>query len=97
MYRQVLKDKAKIEETVAKLDEYKKEALQTTWEKVNEFVSFRAISCANADAFDDTASSATSSQSYCPATSRSYNRLKEWTSRRALRSRCGWVQFGRRA
>lgn len=35
MYRQVLKDKSKIEETVAKLDEYKKEALQTTWEKVN--------------------------------------------------------------
>lgn len=36
MYQQVLKDKTKIEETVAKLDEYKKEALQTTWEKVNE-------------------------------------------------------------
>lgn len=36
MYRQVLKDKTKIEETVAKLDEYKKDALQTTWEKVNE-------------------------------------------------------------
>lgn len=36
MYRQVLKDKSKIEETVAKLDEYKKDALQTTWEKVNE-------------------------------------------------------------
>ncbi|KAM0749892.1 RecF/RecN/SMC protein [Meredithblackwellia eburnea MCA 4105] len=35
MYRQVLKDKSKIEETVAKLDEYKKEALQTTWEKVD--------------------------------------------------------------
>jgi structural maintenance of chromosome 2 len=36
MYQQVLKDKTKIEETVTKLDEYKKEALQTTWEKVNE-------------------------------------------------------------
>lgn len=35
MYRQVVKDKSKIEETVAKLDEYKKEALQTTWEIVN--------------------------------------------------------------
>lgn len=43
MYRQVLKDKAKIEETVAKLDEYKKEALQTTWEKVNESVSLPAL------------------------------------------------------
>lgn len=40
MYQQVLKDKTKIEETVAKLDEYKKEALQTTWEKVNECVFF---------------------------------------------------------
>ncbi|ORY74060.1 P-loop containing nucleoside triphosphate hydrolase protein [Leucosporidium creatinivorum] len=38
MYQQVLKDKTKIEETVAKLDEYKKEALQTTWEKVNECI-----------------------------------------------------------
>lgn len=35
MYRQVLKDKVKIEETVAKLDEYKREALQKTWEIVN--------------------------------------------------------------
>lgn len=35
MYRQVLKDKTKIEETVAKLDEYKKEALQKTWTIVN--------------------------------------------------------------
>lgn len=35
MYKQVLKDKSKIEETVEKLDEYKKEALQKTWEIVN--------------------------------------------------------------
>ncbi|SGZ26096.1 BQ5605_C024g09833 [Microbotryum silenes-dioicae] len=35
MYRQVLKDKSKIEETVAKLDDYKKDALQKTWETVN--------------------------------------------------------------
>ncbi|KAK4052017.1 Structural maintenance of chromosomes protein 2 [Microbotryomycetes sp. JL221] len=35
MYRQVLKDKSKIEETVGKLDAYKREALQKTWEKVN--------------------------------------------------------------
>lgn len=35
MYRQVLKDKSKIEETVAKLDEYKREALQKTWEVVD--------------------------------------------------------------
>lgn len=39
MYRQVLKDKTKIEETVATLDEFKKEALQTTWEKVNASAS----------------------------------------------------------
>jgi structural maintenance of chromosome 2 len=31
----VLKDKGKIEDTIAELDRYKKDALQTTWEKVN--------------------------------------------------------------
>ena len=35
MYQQVLKDKSKIEETIAKLDDYKRDALKTTWEKVN--------------------------------------------------------------
>lgn len=35
MMRTVVKDKAKIEETIGSLDEYKKEALQRTWEKVN--------------------------------------------------------------
>lgn len=35
MYSQVTKDKLKIEETIAKLDDYKRVALQKTWEKVN--------------------------------------------------------------
>ncbi|GAA5922143.1 condensin subunit SMC2 [Sporobolomyces koalae] len=35
MYRQVVKDKTKIEETVAKLDEHKKETLEKTWGIVN--------------------------------------------------------------
>jgi len=35
MMRIVIKDKCKIEETIVSLDEYKKEALQKTWEKVN--------------------------------------------------------------
>jgi len=35
MMRIVIKDKRKIEETIVSLDEYKKEALQKTWEKVN--------------------------------------------------------------
>ena len=35
MYSQVTKDKVKIEETIAKLDDYKRAALQKTWEKVN--------------------------------------------------------------
>lgn len=35
MHAQVLKDKSKIEETIAKLDAYKREALTKTWEKVN--------------------------------------------------------------
>ena len=41
MMRTVVKDKAKIEETIGSLDEYKKEALQRTWEKVNR--AFGAI------------------------------------------------------
>ena len=36
MMRTVIKDKKKIEETIATLDEYKKEALFKTWSKVNE-------------------------------------------------------------
>ncbi|PSK38131.1 hypothetical protein B9Z65_1322 [Elsinoe australis] len=35
MMRTVVKDKAKIEETIGSLDEYKKEALHKTWSKVN--------------------------------------------------------------
>ncbi|GAA5979962.1 hypothetical protein JCM10908_001481 [Rhodotorula pacifica] len=35
MYKQVVKDKTKIEETVAVLDEHKKDTLEKTWEKVN--------------------------------------------------------------
>ncbi|KAK5110403.1 hypothetical protein LTR85_001267 [Meristemomyces frigidus] len=36
MMRTVIRDKRKIEETIGSLDEYKKEALQKTWRKVNE-------------------------------------------------------------
>lgn len=35
MMKTVVRDKRKIEETIASLDEYKKEALQKTWSKVN--------------------------------------------------------------
>ncbi|GAA6059589.1 hypothetical protein JCM10212_005088 [Sporobolomyces blumeae] len=35
MYKQVVKDRSKIEETVAKLDEHKKETLEKTWGIVN--------------------------------------------------------------
>jgi structural maintenance of chromosome 2 len=35
MHAQVLKDKVKIEETITKLDAYKREALMNTWEKVS--------------------------------------------------------------
>lgn len=35
MMKTVIKDKRKIEETISSLDEYKKEALQKTWTKVN--------------------------------------------------------------
>jgi structural maintenance of chromosome 2 len=35
MMKTVIRDKRKIEETIVSLDEYKKEALQKTWSKVN--------------------------------------------------------------
>lgn len=35
MMKTVIRDKRKIEETISSLDEYKKRALQETWEKVN--------------------------------------------------------------
>ncbi|KAH0562707.1 hypothetical protein GP486_002623 [Trichoglossum hirsutum] len=35
MMKTVIRDKRKIEETISNLDEYKKEALQKTWQKVN--------------------------------------------------------------
>jgi structural maintenance of chromosome 2 len=35
MLSQVLKDKSKIEETIAELELHKRSALQKTWEKVN--------------------------------------------------------------
>jgi structural maintenance of chromosome 2 len=39
MMATVIKDKAKIEETITELDRYKRDALKTTWTKVNGFVS----------------------------------------------------------
>ena len=44
MMSTVLKDKEKIEETIAQLDQYKKDALQKTWEKVNGCVCRVALS-----------------------------------------------------
>jgi structural maintenance of chromosome 2 len=35
MMSTVLKDKSKIEDTIAELDRYKRDALMQTWEKVN--------------------------------------------------------------
>lgn len=35
MMKTVIRDKKKIEETIVSLDEYKKKALQETWQKVN--------------------------------------------------------------
>lgn len=36
MMKTVIRDKKKIEETISSLDEYKKKALQETWQKVNK-------------------------------------------------------------
>jgi len=43
MHKQVLKDKVKIEETVAVLDEHKRETLEKTWDKVNACVSLLRV------------------------------------------------------
>lgn len=37
MLATVMRDKAKIEETIAELDRYKRDALEKTWEKVNRY------------------------------------------------------------
>lgn len=37
MLATVMRDKGKIEETIAELDRYKRDALQKTWEKVNRY------------------------------------------------------------
>jgi structural maintenance of chromosome 2 len=39
MMSTVLKDKSKIEDTIAELDRYKRDALMQTWEKVNGWVT----------------------------------------------------------
>lgn len=98
MYRQVEKDKAKIEETIAKLDDYKRSALAHTWEKVNVCVPFgHPLVATRTDR--RTATSARSLGSYFPATSAScsHPRTARATSRRASRSRSGWVRSGSRA
>ncbi len=38
MMMTVLKDKQKIEGAITQLDQYKRDALVTTWEKVNRYV-----------------------------------------------------------
>lgn len=44
MLSTVLKDKVKIEQTIEELDRYKRDALQTTWEKVNGWVVYLILS-----------------------------------------------------
>jgi hypothetical protein len=93
MYRQVLKDKSKIEETVAKLDEFKRDALQKTWEVVNACVPCR-LPRRRADPL--AVSLVTSLPNCCQGTSPSSSRQKAWTSRRGSRSRYSWGQYGKR-
>ena len=38
MLAQVKKDKKSIEDTIVQLDDYKKDALERTWQKVNGYV-----------------------------------------------------------
>lgn len=50
MYDQVEKDKAKIEATIAKIDDYKRSALANTWEKVNMCVALPGLYRCSANA-----------------------------------------------
>lgn len=39
MHNQVLKDQEKIEETIRRLDDYKRDALKTCWQDVNKYAT----------------------------------------------------------
>lgn len=91
MLTQVLNDKKKIEETIKKLDDYKRGALQKTWEKVNGWVPSvqnHGISLLN-KVFGPAATLAISSTNCCPEISPNCNRRRVRTSRKGSRSKFG--------
>jgi hypothetical protein len=97
MYKQVVKDKTKIEETVAVLDEHKTETLKKTWEIVNTFVLFHLpLSHPPAHLFLPLpANSATFSPNFSRATSASCKRSKARRSLKVSKSRSDSVPSGR--
>ena len=58
----VEKDKLKIEETIAELDRYKREALEKTWEKVTTYVP--AFLCSNSGSLSSVTLAASSRNSF---------------------------------
>ena len=87
MMATVLKDKEKIEETIAELDRYKRDALQKTWEKVNGLVPSLDHFYYSLINVSFTAISVRFSPSSSQGISQSFNPLKGWTSRRVLKSK----------
>jgi structural maintenance of chromosome 2 len=90
MLRTVIKDKAKIEETIQSLDEYKKEALHRTWEKVNGYKDLFEVGLIRSGTLDRF------SENCCPEI------LPSWSPRRGRtllmdwRSRCASARSGSR-
>jgi structural maintenance of chromosome 2 len=91
---QVLKDKQKIEDTIAQLEEFKRDALTKTWEQVNKCVRVR-VRRTRADT--RAGCSATSSQTSCRGTLRSSSRPTGRTLSTASRSRSDSARCGSRA
>lgn len=92
----VLNDKRMIESTISDLDRMKRDTLAKTWEKVTVYV----FSCEYPRSsllmrfFCSSATSVTSSASFCQVTPRSWNLQKERTSWMAWKSRFGWAPSG---
>jgi hypothetical protein len=77
MLTTVLRDKAKIEETIIELDRYKRDALHKTWEKVNGWVLKWIYKISSpAEVVSDAVTSGTSLQSFFRATLQSFNLQK---------------------
>ncbi len=96
MIEQVTNDKRRMLETIDNLDHHKREAVETTWTKVNGYVSRHHLSGPpQTDApYYVSGTSVRSLRSFSQATSPNCSRQKVRTSCRVLRSRSAWAPCG---